>query len=81
MAFKELPFSLHAGEVLWVRGPNQPENRSIALSMVTGKIVVGARVSKSGNAVPQSGDLTGQSAAVSIGVKDLSIDIRDVVKR
>ena len=52
-----------------------------ALSSVTGKVVVGARVSKSGNAVPQSGDLTGQSAAVSVGVKDLSIDIRDVVKR
>lgn len=52
-----------------------------ALSMVTGKIVVGARVSKSGNATPQSGDLTGQSAPVSVGVKDLSIDIRDVVKR
>ncbi|MBC7617865.1 MAG: hypothetical protein H7293_02535 [Candidatus Saccharibacteria bacterium] len=81
MAFKELPFSLHAGEVLWVRGPNQPENRSIAPSTATGKIVMGARVSQSGNATPQSGDLTGQSAPVGVGVKDLCIDIRDVVKR
>jgi cytochrome c-type biogenesis protein CcmH len=44
------------------------------------KVVVGARVSKSGNAMPQPGDLSGQSAEVSVGAKGLRIEIRDVVK-
>jgi len=38
-------------------------------------IVVGARVSKSGNAAPQSGDLEGWSPAVRVGVTGLSITI------
>jgi cytochrome c-type biogenesis protein CcmH len=44
------------------------------------KVVVSARVSKSGNAMPQPGDLSGQSAEVSVGAKGLRIEIRDVVK-
>jgi cytochrome c-type biogenesis protein CcmH len=38
-------------------------------------VVVGARVSKSGNAAPQSGDLEGLSPAVKIGATGLSIVI------
>lgn len=37
------------------------------------EVVVSARVSKSGNATPQSGDLIGQSAPVRLGAKDLRI--------
>ena len=44
------------------------------------KVVVSARVSKSGNAMPQPGDLSGQSAEVSVGAKGLQIDIKEVVK-
>ena len=44
------------------------------------QVVISARISKSGNAIAQSGDLQGQSAAVSLGAKDLRIDIREVVK-
>ncbi len=44
------------------------------------QVVVSARVSKSGNAMPQPGDLTGQSTAVSVGTNGLAIDIKDVVK-
>lgn len=44
------------------------------------QVIVGARVSKSGNAMPQPGDLLGQSAAVAVGSKGLNIDIKDVVK-
>jgi len=44
------------------------------------KVVVSARVSKSGNAKPQPGDLSGQSAEVSLGTRGLQIEIRDVVK-
>jgi cytochrome c-type biogenesis protein CcmH len=37
------------------------------------EVVVGARISKSGNATPQSGDLIGQSAPVRLGAKDLRV--------
>lgn len=43
------------------------------------QVVVGARISKSGNAMPQPGDLQGFSAAVAPGAKGLTIEIGDVV--
>ncbi len=43
------------------------------------QVVVTARVSKSGNAIPQPGDLDGRSAPVAPGTRDLSIVIGDVV--
>jgi cytochrome c-type biogenesis protein CcmH len=46
-----------------------PELRLSAFS----EVVVGARVSKSGNATPQPGDLVGQSPPVRLGAKDLRI--------
>ncbi len=44
------------------------------------QVVVSARISKSGNAIAQPGDLQGQSAPVALGAKDLRIDIREVLK-
>jgi cytochrome c-type biogenesis protein CcmH len=41
-------------------------------------VVVGARVSKSGNALPQSGDLVGQSAPVKAGSGKLTLVIDGV---
>ena len=38
-------------------------------------VIVGARVSKSGSATPQSGDLEGLSSAVKIGATDLAVVI------
>jgi cytochrome c-type biogenesis protein CcmH len=38
-------------------------------------VVVGARVSKSGNATPQSGDLEGLSPAVKVGMTGVSVVI------
>jgi cytochrome c-type biogenesis protein CcmH len=43
-------------------------------------VVVGARISKSGNAMPQPGDLQGLSAPVKPGAKGLSIEINEAVK-
>jgi cytochrome c-type biogenesis protein CcmH len=40
-----------------------------------GDLVVGARVSKSGNAVPQSGDLEGFSKPVKMGTTGLNVVI------
>lgn len=45
-----------------------------------GEVVVGARVSKSGNASPQPGDLEGFSAPVKVGATNLQISIASVVR-
>ncbi len=44
------------------------------------QVVVGARVSKSGNAMPQPGDLQGLSPTVAVGANGLKIEINEVVK-
>jgi cytochrome c-type biogenesis protein CcmH len=44
------------------------------------KVIVGARISRSGNAMPQPGDLTGQTAAISVGASGLQIEIKEAVK-
>ena len=54
-------------------------NPALRLSTAT-QVVVGARISKSGNAMPQAGDLQGLSAPVAVGAKDLAIEIAEVVK-
>jgi cytochrome c-type biogenesis protein CcmH len=46
-----------------------------------GKVIVGARVSKSGNAMPQSGDLQGLLQNVSVGQTDLNLKIDSEVGR
>jgi cytochrome c-type biogenesis protein CcmH len=60
-------------------------NDSMAMSPASAlstasKVIVGARVSKSGNAMPQPGDLAGQSAPVSVGASGLKIEIKEAVK-
>jgi cytochrome c-type biogenesis protein CcmH len=42
------------------------------------KVVISARISKSGNATPQPGDLQGKSAVVSVGARDVRIEIGNV---
>jgi cytochrome c-type biogenesis protein CcmH len=44
------------------------------------RVVVSARVSKSGQAMPTPGDFTGQSQPVDVGASGLTIEIRDQVK-
>lgn len=43
------------------------------------EIVVGARISRSGNAMPQSGDLEGASQPVKVGAKGVTVTIDQVV--
>jgi len=45
------------------------------------KVIVGARVSKSGNAMPQSGDLQGLLQNVSVGQSDLKLQIDSEIGR
>jgi cytochrome c-type biogenesis protein CcmH len=52
----------------------------VAKLSTAGKVVVMARISKSGNAAPALGDFSGQSAAVPVGAKDLKIEIDTAVK-
>lgn len=51
---------------------------SMSLASV-GQVVVGARVSKSGNAIPQSGDLEGMTGAIAVGSEGFEIVIDSVV--
>jgi cytochrome c-type biogenesis protein CcmH len=44
------------------------------------KVVISARISKSGQAVPTAGDLTGQSAPVANTARGVAIEINEVVK-
>jgi cytochrome c-type biogenesis protein CcmH len=69
---KDLPISFNLNDSMAM-------SPSSALSSQS-KVIVGARISKSGNAMPQPGDLSGQTAAVSVGSKDLKIEIKDLVK-
>ena len=46
-----------------------------------GFVTVGARVSKSGNAMPEKGDFAGQTGRVAVGSGNLVIEIRDAVKQ
>jgi cytochrome c-type biogenesis protein CcmH len=43
------------------------------------EVIVGARISKSGNATPQSGDLKGSSSVIKLGNRDLKIIIDSAV--
>jgi cytochrome c-type biogenesis protein CcmH len=46
-----------------------------------GRVVIGVRVSKSGEAMAQNGDLTGQSAPVVPGASELKIEIAETVRK
>ena len=43
-------------------------------------VVVSARISKTGEAFPQAGDLSGQTGPVNLGAGSLKVEIRDIVK-
>jgi cytochrome c-type biogenesis protein CcmH len=44
-----------------------------------GEVLIKVRVSKTGNAVPQSGDLVGSMGPVKVGAKGLKLEIKDQV--
>lgn len=44
------------------------------------RVIVGARISKRGDVMPQAGDLQGLSAPVAMGTKDLQLEIAEVTK-
>ena len=44
-----------------------------------GEVIVSARISKSGNAIPQSGDLQGASGVVKLGTRGVAVEIDGVV--
>jgi cytochrome c-type biogenesis protein CcmH len=68
---KDLPFD-------FVLDDSMAMNPAAKLSSAA-KVVVGVRISKSGNAMAQPGDLQGQSEPVAPGATGVAIEIRDVV--
>jgi cytochrome c-type biogenesis protein CcmH len=69
---KDLPFDFTLDDSLAM-------SPALRLSSAT-QVVVGARVSKSGNAVAQAGDLQGLSAPVPVGTSGVKIEIGEVLK-
>jgi cytochrome c-type biogenesis protein CcmH len=69
---KDLPISFNLNDSMAMSPASALSSQS--------QVIVGARVSKSGNAMPQPGDLQGQSAPVKVGAKDLKIEIKEAVK-
>lgn len=43
-------------------------------------VIVGARISKSGEAMPRAGDLEGQSTVVAVGTQGVNVEVRERVK-
>ena len=64
-----LPFALDDSHAM---GPG------MGLSTAT-RVVVGARISRSGQAIPQPGDLEGLSAPVDVGARDVRVEISRVL--
>jgi cytochrome c-type biogenesis protein CcmH len=69
---KDLPFTFSLNDSMAM-------SPASALSSVS-QVIVGARISKSGNAMPQPGDLSGQSAPIKVGASGLKIEISETVK-
>ena len=44
------------------------------------QLSVGARISRSGQAMPQGGDLAGQAAPVAVGAADVRVEINEIVR-
>jgi len=44
-----------------------------------GDVIVGARVSRSGQAIPQSGDFEGLSPPVKVGTRDMALVIQNTI--
>jgi cytochrome c-type biogenesis protein CcmH len=70
---KDLPFEFTLDDGMAM----SPAAKLSGVSQVT----VGARISKSGNAMPQSGDLQGVAANVAVGTRGLEIEIDEELKR
>ena len=51
-----------------------------ALLSSSAQVVLGARISKSGDAIPQPGDLSGQVGPVALGAKGIALEINEVRK-
>lgn len=69
---RDLPFAFTLDDSLAMSPAN-------ALSSST-KVIVGARISKTGNAMPQPGDLSGQTGAVAVGATGLRVEIKERVQ-
>ena len=68
---KQLPTDFRLDDTMGMAGAKLSETPSV---------VVEARISKSGNAIPQSGDLSGKSAPVKPGTSGINLTIDQVVQ-
>ncbi len=69
---KDLPLELTLDDTMAM-------SPALRLSTVT-QVVIGARISKSGNAMPQPSDLQGLSPTVAVGAKGVQLEIGETVR-
>ena len=69
---KDLPFDFTLDDSLAM-------NPAMSLSTAH-EVQVGARISKSGNPMPQPGDLQGLTATVAVGAKGLKLEISEAIR-
>ena len=69
---KDLPLQFTLDDSMGI----SPQNRLSGAAQV----VVSARISKSGQAMAQTGDIVGQAAPVAVGASGLAVEIRELVK-
>lgn len=70
---KDLPFTFRLDDSLAM-------SPAANLSTAQGPVIVGARISKSGQAMPQPGDLEGLSGAIAVGSTGVTVVIANAVK-
>jgi cytochrome c-type biogenesis protein CcmH len=68
---KDLPIAFQLDDSMGMSGTDKLSG--------AGKVIVGARISKSGNAMPQVGDLSGQTGPISVGASGLTLEISTTV--
>jgi len=70
---RDLPFDFRLDDSMAMTGAAKLSNAK--------QVVVGVRVSKSGNAVPAAGDLVGESGPIALGARGIKIEVANVVGR
>lgn len=71
--FKDLPFDFRLDDSMAMAGTARLSSAA--------KVIVGVRVSKSGDALPAAGDLLGQSGPIALGTTGVRVEVAEMVNK